>query len=699
MDWQNVILYKNFKPNRTTFCRRKKALHYASDFICLDTETSWNHDETNKMKNAVGWIYQWCFSYQDKYIIGRTVPQLLECFDKIIDLYTNDKQTTIIFIHNLSYDLQYLKDFLIDKYGTDYKMLAIKEHKFISFSIKGLEFRCSYQLSNKSLKQWSKDLKIKHPKITLKEGYDLIRYDNSPLTKNDWKYQIRDVMAMKECIEKEMELEGDKHISSLPLTSTGFVRRDGRRKFKENYVNNHNEFLNTRLNPETYVICKNAFMGGLTHANRFLVDKTVTGNIKHFDFTSHYPSQQRCSREFPTTKFELISENLSFDMLDEIENKMDMCYICVVTFKDIELKDKKEALPYISQSKALEGKLEKLDIYADNGRIKKCNGCFTLSLTNLDLRIIRKQYKFKKYIVNIAYGSQKGYLPLWFCEFVDKFFYGKSYYKELSKQQEEFEINLMKEKNKLNGIYGMSATDPIRTTYLMNEFGEWTREVPTAEGLENMLNKFYKNKNSFLPFQWGVFTTANARYELMRFYYAICEDVNEEGQKYYNYNNWLYADTDSHFFIATEHNIKAINNLNKQFREQAEQRHEYIETENKRYYYHSFEDEEEDIVEFRALHSKCYAYNLLDEEGKKKLKSTIAGVTKRKNNVSRETELVNIDRLTKGTEFFINGGTRCVYIERNELTNSCAIILPTTKKLNNIIDAVDEFYLEEGEIE
>lgn len=690
MDWQNVIMCNNFKPNRTSFCRQKKQIHYAKDFICLDTETSWNHDYSNDLKNAIGWVYQWCFSYQGKYIIGRTIPQLLDCFDKIREFYTNEKQHTICYIHNLSYDLQYIKDFLFERYGNNYKMLAVAPHKFISFSIGGIEFRCSYKLSNRSLYQWGKDLNVKHKKIILKEGYDKIRYPESPLNKNDWKYQIRDVFCMNECIEKEMEIEGDKHISQIPLTSTGYVRREGRKTFKNDFSNNRKKFLETRLDHMQYVICRRAFMGGLTHANRHIVEKTVTGrNVKHRDFVSHYPSQQRCSREFPISKFEYGGENLSFKDLDYLEEKGDLCYICKVTFKNIFLKNKNETLPYISSNKCREGKITPINTIEDNGRIIKCDGLFSLYLTHLDLKIIRKQYEFEYYNVDIAYTSQKGYLPKWFQDFVDKFFYEKSYYKELSKKDSTYNINLMKSKNKLNGIYGMTATDIIRTIFNMSTDGEWSKEVPKGEQIDELLDKYYKNKNSFLPYQFGLFTTANARYELMQFYYAITCDG-----KYPDL--FLYCDTDSHFYIETYENKKLIDNLNNEFREKAEKRKEYIETDKKRYYYHSFELEPEEITEFRTLHSKCYAYNEWNKDLKKReLKCVIAGVTSKKGNLTRENELGTIENLRHGFEFTKNGGTRCLYIEKNDITNSCALILPVTKKLNNLIDHIeDEFYEE-----
>ena len=244
----NIIHFKDFEPKKTRFIRKNKYIDVAEDYICLDTETSYsgNVDYRETLK---GWVYQWCFSYQDNYVIGRYVEDFILCLNKIKKLYTNDKQTTIIYVHNLSYDLQYIKNFLFKEYGTEYKMIVVGNHKYISFNIGGFEFRCSWKLSNRSLDKWSKDLNTKHKKLVGTIDYNVIRYPDSALTKKDWKYMIYDVVVLKECLEKEMLLEHDT-IATIPLTSTGYVRRDARKLFKENYSQNRKKFFSSRLTEE-----------------------------------------------------------------------------------------------------------------------------------------------------------------------------------------------------------------------------------------------------------------------------------------------------------------------------------------------------------------------------------------------------------------------------------------------------------------
>ena len=56
MDWNNVIKFDKFNPKQPVFIRKNKYSDYSKDFICFDSETSWNHDESDKMKNAKAWI-------------------------------------------------------------------------------------------------------------------------------------------------------------------------------------------------------------------------------------------------------------------------------------------------------------------------------------------------------------------------------------------------------------------------------------------------------------------------------------------------------------------------------------------------------------------------------------------------------------------------------------------------------------------
>ena len=59
--------------------------------------------------------------------------------------------------------------------------------------------------------------------------------------------------------------------------------------------------------------------------------------------------------------------------------------------------------------------------------------------------------------------------------------------------------SLQKSKARLNGIYGMVATDVVRLNYTMDpETGEWTHTELTQSLIEESLASYYKKRSSCL---------------------------------------------------------------------------------------------------------------------------------------------------------------------------------------------------------
>lgn len=673
-DWI-LTPYNQIKVQPCGSCKQNKKPPVCNTLICLDTETSHNHDDSN----PIGWIYQWAFSFQGQLVYGRTPTQLLDALTHIHSvLEIGDKKKLVIYVHNLSYDLQYLKDFLIEKWGTNYKMLAIASHKFLSFEINNIIFKCSYRLTNKSLDKFIKDTGAQHKKLIGTIDYDVIRHQYTPLTRKDWRYMFYDVVGMHEALTLLLQQEHD-NLVSVPLTSTGFVRRDGRNASRK-AEHWRDKFTNSRLEIDQYNALRLAFSGGITHGNRFYADKTINGRIRHYDFRSHYPTQLRC-RKFPMGKFNLLGEHLRIEDIKPYLN--DYCCLALLCIDGATLRDKAITLPYLQVSKVKQAMEVGGKLIEDNGRVLSFSGKCKLWVTEQDLIILWRQYKFNTYYLDKVYVSLKDYLPVWFCDFVDKYYFEKTDYKKQVKkattevERIEAELSLLKSKNRLNGIYGMTATAIIRESYKMTDSGEWYHEFDSTP--EKLLNKFYNSRNNFLPYQWGVWVTAYARAELVEMVELI------------GYNNFLYCDTDSAFFKDDTGDIeKAVKEWNASKYEDAIKHGAYIKSGDDIVVYHQFEDEKEDINKFRFLHAKCYAYEVSG-----KLHCTIAGVRDRKGKDTREKELGNINNLSNGFVFTRMGGTKALYTEQppsildgDEVASAC-IITPTTKTLKNELEYAD----------
>lgn len=651
--------------SRATFKSRSKSKDH--DFktcdliITADTETSHSlpgyDGYTDTEETEIGWVYQWAICLWDRkdrpvIVYGRRPSEMMQVFKHIsIVLDLSEDTEALVYFHNFSYDYQYLKRYIL-KYinvdnDDDRQMLATGAHKIIQYKTNsGITFRCSYRLSNASLDYWSRHMMFtKHKKLVGAVDYDVVRYQDTPLSRDDWRYMFYDVLVDAECIDKALTQEKDT-LARIPLTSTGYVRRDTRKRYKKD-KQAIKEFKRCRMSEASFKVIRASQFGGYTHASRFKHGQTVKGSIGHRDMRSFYPSIQRMRGKvvFPIGKFIKYAKKPDKALTERMFNDKAHCYIYVIWVKNLCLKDD-IPFPTISEYQAEHNKAGNVTIVADNGRVLETIGDgVILTLTDLDCRTMFDLYNIESYQVLEAWRSRAGYLPAWLTDTVDSYYHGKSHYKELCEFNPDnliYAAMLPKQKARLNGIYGMTATCPVRETWYENEDGEW-KAKPINIGEE--LDKYYDNKKSFMWLQWGSWTTAWSRYLLIQYAKVI------------GWENCLYCDTDSMFYISTPEIEKKLDRINKRNEQEALKNGAYITTESgKTVTYNSFDPEKDHlkITEFRALHSKCYACVVNG-----KLKSTIAGV----NATYRDEELGDIENLKHGMTFTKAGGTRVFYDE------------------------------------
>lgn len=618
--------------------------------IFLDTETSHNHNEDD----PVAWVYQFAMKFGSLYLVGRKPSDLIEWLDFIADgMGLNESNKIVIYVHNLSYDMQYLKNYLIEHYET-FNVLALKSHKILQVETDFFVFKCTYLLSNRSLDAWVNALNVNHIKATGTIDYDLIRYQDDTLSDNDWRYQLSDVASMADCFEKECNDQFN--VQTIPLTSTGFVRFDGRQEFRKD-PKNRKLFQKQRLNERLYKISRDAFMGGYTHGNRNYRGVRIDAKVGHGDFRSFYPSTTRVDY-FPHGEFGLYYRRKQGRKYpkEELQNALNnYCCIITVAFTNGELNPEVTA-PILSESKVFANRLGTMTKESDNGRILTFTGTTVLHLTELDYKWIVEQYNFEDIEILEMYTAERRPLPEWFTRLTDKYFHNKTNLKNI----DEFEY--MKSKNKLNSIYGMTATDICREEWKLNtKTGEWSHEQPD---IDTALKKYYKSRNNFMSYQYGLYVTAHCRDRLL----TMIKNV-------IGYENFLYADTDSAFYIWNEEIEKRINDYNADNMAKCLDIGAYIhDNDGNVVEYMVFEDEKDEITSFKFLHAKCYG---MISHGK--LKITVAGVTSKQRTdktKTREDELQSLDNLENGFIFRECGGTTSFYTEcepRTELVNGHTI--------------------------
>lgn len=646
--------YKQFKGEKTVY--------YNEDFISLDTETSHLDDNT--------WINSIQVYFRDQYYHFRKPSELMEFYNKLISLLVlNHYHRLVTVIHNASYDLSYLlpyiQIYLPDK--DDRNGIYDGKNKIKQYRQGGLEFRCSLMLAGESLESWSKNLNVTHKKQIGIYDYSKVIYQDDELTENEIKYDKYDVLALNDCYKKQMEIYGD-NVATVPNTSTGYVRRDFRNASKKMKRYRELIFHHGRLTLNSYKFCINSYAGGYTHNNRFKKDVIVKGLIGHRDFRSMYPSIMRCY-PLPFGKPQLIymkkrsKEKINVKEVLQLYPKYST--ISQINISEIALKDKNITMPFMQHSKIYINKVTK-DIQ-DNGRILYFKGHCTTYVDNHTLKILSEQYNIKGEIIQV-YAFENIMMPKCLADCIDEYFKEKANrkilvkeaikkYGEYSNEHLEAEMYYMLAKRKLNGIYGMFATNPVGSHCDYDIDGEefFTEiKMDTDDKIEQALENYYSSRNNFLTYQVGVFITALARYELYEYIKVI------------GYENVLYCDTDSIFYIKNDDIEKRVEELNDIKHKNAVQNKAFIIDNNNNEIYYDVFEKEDDLKEFKGLHSKCYGFITSDD----KFRCTIAGVPSRtlidkKGEeliyITREEELGSLDNLKNDFTFKINTGKTCKY--------------------------------------
>lgn len=579
--------------------------------MTFDIETS--KIPTDDEGHYQAFMYIWQICIEGNVVFGRRWEELQEFMENVVNAYKlSEEERVVVYVHNLSFEFQFIQDFFN---FTD--VFAMASRSILTAKTAHLEFRCSYKLSNMSLAKFIENTpNTLHYKGVDDLDYATVRTPDTPLTEIEYGYCFNDVKGLYECV---MELLKEDNIATIPLTSTGYVRRDCRNAMNKN-KNNRKMFLRSRLTLLQYKLLRECFRGGNTASDRYLTN-LILKLVGSYDLSSSYPFQM-IAREYPLGKW-------NYGVIPDIktleEYNSRYCTIARYTFKNIRLRDEKP-IPYIPQSKCL-ALGDDREIY--NGRILHAD-FLTISMTNIDFDIVKEQYEYDELAVEEFHYSRKGLLPKELRDTIMYYFEKKS---EL-KGDEEHYYEYMKSKNKLNSIYGMTVTNILNTEIEYHD-GEYTEKKMTEEEMQEALDKYYKNHRSFLNYSWGVFVTAYARRELE-------DGLNIAGL------DTIYCDTDSVKFIGNHD--REFEEYNKRLNKECEEKgiRNYTEVNGKRFYMGIF-DKEKGYDEFITLGAKKYAFL---QNGK--LGITVSGLSKKKG--AEELEKKGGLRRFQRNEVFYNSG-------------------------------------------
>lgn len=584
-------------------------------------------DDGTVRKVEFPFVYHWQFGEyrpskdEFKYQSGRRI----EDFVKLMENYCPNSAVgfrAIVWVHNLNHEFSY-----ISKLFNWVEVFSTKRYGVTrAVTDTNIEFRCSYALSKLSLREVGEALGI--PKLELE--YSKVRTPETELTKEEESYCERDVYIVCKFIAKLCGEEGygsqnklvtlSQIFNRLPLTYTGFVRRDIQRlcfgASKEETKETVEKMSKMRLKLDEYEMLKRAFSGGYTRARTDYAmpdyDNTpwYYDDMVNLDATSQYPTII-INNEFPMGDRQRMRKGkMTPEELDEFGEKR--CWVAEVTFPILKVKNGFE--PYILSSNCISWERAEFD-KGTHGRLVYGEDV-TVAITNVDFDIIRstsclmslgQSEEIVK--INRGYSYKKERLPKKIVEYTLSKYAEKTYYKDMAGFEAKYDMS----KSRINSIGGMFQTDPIQLNqeFVVDESDSLNNHWADKEVYDNLdkdekspkLRRYNCSKSRFWTYQWGVWLTAYGRRTLWSLLV--------------NLPSWVYCDTDGVVVKNDERTRQVIDWYNSRIREALDKTASHFGFDKNLFYPKNKHGEvkmlgelamKERYDKFRCLGAKRYAY-------------------------------------------------------------------------------------------
>lgn len=586
-------------------CHRHKRVEYV-DLICsLDLETTSFRTPEGA---ALGTMYVWMFGCNGAVMLGRTWAEFEGFFANFVWHFklSAEKRRCVIFVHNDSFDFQFYR-----KHFVWHEIFARTEREpMYALSEGGLEFRCSYILTNSKLETVAKNL-IRHhvPKMVGDLDYDLIRHYATPLTEKEIGYCLHDVLIIMALIYDRMQQEKG-NIAKIPLTQTGYARRQCRSEclFKDKKARKYLDLMrDLQLTKAEYDVAKMAFSGGFTHASPYRVNSV--GTVASYDFTSSYPAVM-VAEKFPMGRG--VEVPLSKIKSREDLNELCALYCCLMILEFDHINAVTEQDYYISESRC-DSSGE--DVF--NGRIASADH-LVICCTDVDWEVIQHCYEWKRFRIKRLWRYKKAYLPTPYVRTILNLYKQKTELKDVPGKEEEY----ARAKELLNSLYGMMATQIDRPEVIYTEDHHWdSKDVD----LDKVLEDYNTDTRRFISYLWGCFVTAYARRNLWTAIFTLGGD-------------YWYSDTDSVKVSNWEQHQDYFESYNQDITSKLEKACDYHHIDREYIRPKTIKGKEKPLgvwdfegimPRFKTLGAKRYLYTKINDNEEEELHITCAGVAKK----------------------------------------------------------------------
>lgn len=500
--------------------------------------------ESTNYHNLFAFMYVWQFGIGDQIVYGRTWEELREFLANVkSNLHLSVGHKLIVFDHNLKFDF----GFFCREVPVDGEIIAKSRHEILMCTVfDGFEFRDSYNYSEKSLDNMG--IEFEMPK---QRGFDYskIRHSQTALDPDELAYMETDIQILQRYFTRESERYGG--IGKVPLTATQRVKRLISQKMTA--YDSKSGIMRAMIrkrqlkpeNPEDKTLLKLlrvAFFGGFNYCTTMYKNQ-IMPDVDDYDANSHYIAQILL-HEFPKNRFRSMPAPRKREQLEDLKNGRGIYKhkALLITFDAREIHAR---VPDIAFLPVYTKNFIDMDIVDRRSmvtrRLTDMDKC-TMTLTDVDFRLMFKFYKIQDIRIKCVMGTEYGELPHYITQTcVDLYTEKKAAKSQLKRIQEEREPTAEEQaaydliKSFLNRIYGIFVQDPVRTNYIYQD----------GQIRIDKTNRIRTSKTQFAPvlYQWGVWVASWARYELLTLFSRLCVD-KQDGKAMYNYR-LLYCDTDS----------------------------------------------------------------------------------------------------------------------------------------------------------